>query len=306
MKRNISEVLRRGFEATVANWPVVALRVAETLVLAGIIIVSLVAAVVPAIVAAGLSKDDILNSADPGGAVISWMVGHLLLFVWMLALAFVVLGVLMALHAFVEGATAQIFVDAERAMKARNDLRAFSIDRWIAGGVASWWRIFWIYNLAWSVGLAIVLVPLVLTIAGMLVMSDTMGRVVVGCAGLAMAVLVLIPIAIVTSIWCTKAVTICVARAILAREALRLAWREIRLDLGRHLAIAVITFILSMALNSVVSGFSIPLTFNSQHVPSVALFFAPVRLIGGVIQALVSAAIGSYLIACFVSMTEER
>jgi hypothetical protein len=306
LKRNISEVLRRGFDVTVANWPVVALRIAESIVLAGIVIVSILAAVLPAIVAAGLSKDDIVNSADPGGAVISWMIGHLMLFVWMLALAFVVLGVLMILHAFVEGATAQIFVDAERAAKVRNDFHAFSIDRWLAGGMASWWRIFWIYNLAWSVGLAIVLVPLMLTIVGMLVVSDTTGRIVVGCAGLAMAVLVLIPIAIATSIWCTKAITICVARSLLAREALRLAWREIRADLGRHLAIALIVFVLSIALNSVVSGFSIPMTFSSHQIPSMTLLFAPVRIIGGVIQGVISAAIGSFLIACFVSMTEER
>jgi hypothetical protein len=35
------------------------------------------------------------------------------------------------------------------------------------------------------------------------------------------------------------------------------------------------------------------------------LFFTPVRLASGVIQSMVSAAIGSWLIACFVSMTEE-
>jgi len=310
LKRSLPDVLRRGFDSTIANWPVIALRIAESVVLIGIVIASVIVAIVPAIVAAGLSKDEIMNSSDPAGAIVGWLVGHLMLFVWMFALAFIVLGVLMAIHAFFEGGAAQIFVDAERnakrtAVAGRDGFRAFSIDRWLSGGAASWWRIFWLYNWAWSVGLLFVLVPLILTIAGLLLISDTVGRVVVGCVGLAIAIFVLIPVAIVVSIWCAKAITICVARALPARESLRLAWRAVRDDLGRHVAVALIAFVVSMALNSIVSAFSVPMAISEHHLPSLALFFTPVRLASGVIQSMVSAAIGSWLIACFVSMTEE-
>ena len=65
-------------------------------------------------------------------------------------------------------------------------------------------------------------------------------------------------------------------------------------------------FVVSMALNSLISGFSIPMTFSEHRLPSMALIFTPVRLVIGVIQSIVSAAVGSWLIACFVSMTEER
>jgi len=40
--------------------------------------------------------------------------------------------------------------------------------------------------------------------------------------------------------------------------------------------------------------------------PSMALIFTPVRLVIGVIQSVIGAAVGSWLMACFVSMTEER
>lgn len=311
MKRNVAEVLRRGLDSTIANWPVIVLRIAENLVFAAIIIGAVVAAVVPAVVAAGLSKDDILNSTDPGGAVIEWMLGHLMLFVWIFALAFIVLGVLVVIHSFVEGASAQIYVDGERnaarrGVAARANFGAFSIDRWLAGGAASWWRIFWLYNFAWSVGLLFVLVPLVITIVGMLLISDTVGKVVVGCGGLVLAVLILIPVFIVTSIWCTKAITICVARALPARESLRVAWRAVRTDLGRHLAVAAIVFVVTLALNSLVSGFSIPMTLSEHRLPAAALMFAPIRLVAGVVQSMASAAAGSFMIACFVSMTEEK
>lgn len=311
MKRSLPDVLRRGLDSTIANWPVIALRIAESVVLIGLVIVSIIVAIVPAIVAAGLSKDDIVNSSDPAGAMVGWLIGHLMLFVWMFALGFIVLGVLLAVHAFVEGGITQIYVDAERnaarlPAPGREAFRAFSVDRWLAGGAASWWRIFWMHNWAWSVGLLFVLVPLMLTIAGLVLVSDTTGRVVIGCVGLALAIIVLIPVAIVTSIWCAKAITICVARSLPARESLRLAWRAVRDDLGRHLAVAVIAFVVSMALNSAVSAFSIPMTITQHQLPSMALIFTPVRIASGVIQSIVSAAVGSWLMACFVSMTEER
>jgi hypothetical protein len=97
-----------------------------------------------------------------------------------------------------------------------------------------------------------------------------------------------------------------VARSLPGRESLRLAWRAIREDLGRHVAVFVIAFVVSMALNSVLSAFSIPMTITQHQMPSMALIFTPVRLVSGVVQSMVSAAVGSWLIACFVSMTEER
>lgn len=311
MKRTITEVLRRGFDSTLANWPVIALRIAESFVFAAIIIASIIAAIVPAVVAAGLSKDDIVNSNDPGSAVITWMIDHVVLFAWIFVLGFLVLGVLMAIHSFVEGGSTQIYVDGERKAARRNgsvrdDFRAFSIDRWLAGGASSWWRIFWLYNLAWSVGLIFVLIPLLLTIIGVFAISDNTGKIVIACSGLALAVLILIPVGIVTSIWCTKAITICVARALSARESLRLGWNEVRADLGRHLAVAIILFVISMALSSVASGFSMPMTFTEHKIPTAALMFAPIRIVVGIVQGAVGAAIGSCLLACFVSMTEER
>lgn len=311
MKRNITDVLRRGLDTTIANWPVIVLRIAESLVFAAIAIAGILAAIVPAIVAAGLSADEVMNSADPGGAVVEWLVSHLMLFVWIFALAFIVLGIMIAIHSFVEGGSARIYVDGERAAAkragaVRDDLRVFTFDRWLAGGAASWWQIFWVYNLAWSVTLMLVLVPLIITIILMLAISDTVGRVVVGCSGVALAILILIPTGIVTSIWCKKAITICVSRAVSARDALRQGWREFRADLGRHLAVAVIVFVISMALNSLVSGFSVPMNISQHKFPTMALMFAPVRVIAGVIQGMIGAAISSFFLACFVSMTEER
>ena len=268
MKRSLPDVLRRGLDSTIANWPVIVLRIAESILLIGIVIASIIVAIVPAIVAAGLSKDEIINSSDPPAAIVEWLIGHLMLFVWMFALAFIVLGVLLAIHAFVEGGAAQIYVDARAEREAasgagRDAFRAFSVDRWLAGGAASWWRIFWLYNWAWSVGLLFVLVPLMLTIVGLMLISDTVGRVVVGCVD-----------------WRSRSSSSSRSRSssrsgarkrsrsawpARCRRASRfaLAWRAVRDDLGRHVAVAVIAFVVSMALNSIVSAFSVPMTISS-------------------------------------------
>ena len=118
MKRNITDVLRRGLDSTIANWPVIVLRIAESLVFAGIVIAAISWRSCPRSLRPGLSTDDIGNSSDPGGAVVEWLVGHLMLFVWIFALAFIVLGVMIAIHSFVEGGSAQIYVDGERAARS--------------------------------------------------------------------------------------------------------------------------------------------------------------------------------------------
>ena len=98
MKRTITEVLRRGFDSTVANWPVIVLRVVESLLFAAIVIAAVLAAVVPTVVAAGLSSEDIANSGNPAAAVVEWIISHLMLFIWIFALAFIVVGVMIAVH----------------------------------------------------------------------------------------------------------------------------------------------------------------------------------------------------------------
>ena len=61
-----------------------------------------------------------------------------------------------------------------------------------------------------------------------------------------------------------------------------------------------------MALNSIVSVFGVPMSITEHRLPTMALMFAPVRIVIGVVQGVFSAATGSFLLACFVSMTEER
>src|SRR3989442_3794108 len=68
LKRSATEVLRRGFDSTLANWPLILIRIAEGIVFVGIVIAAVVAAVVSIAVAAGLSKVDISRASHPARA----------------------------------------------------------------------------------------------------------------------------------------------------------------------------------------------------------------------------------------------
>ena len=304
MKRSAIDVVRRGFENALANWPLILIRIAEGVVFGAIIIGSIIAAVIPLLISAGLSKDtDYRNPENVAQLLVTLVIEHWILVLYLLALFLLILGVLMALHSFVEAGCARIYIDGERTP----GLKAFAADRWFRGGVGGWWAVFWIYNLAWSVGALVLLGPLVLTIAGMLVVGETAGRVIIGCAGLGVTLLLLLPTAILIGMWTQKAIAVCVARTLGAVEALRAARREIKLDFGRHLAVALVLMVIGFMAAMVVSGMSFPLSIgNHRRVSFLPLLFAPMQLALSFVQSIVSAAVRAWSLASFVALTEER
>lgn len=304
MKRSAIDVIRRGFDNALANWPLILIRIAEGVVFGVIVIGAIIAAVIPVLVTAGFSKDvDYRNPENVAGLIVGLFVEHWILVLYLFALFLLILGVLMAIHAFVEAGCARVYIDGERVA----GFKAFAADRWLRGGVGGWWAVFWIYNLAWSVGALILLGPLVLTLAGMLAVSGAAGRVAIGCAGLGFTLLLLLPTAILVGMWTQKAIVVSVARTLGAVEALRAARREIKLDFGRHLAVALILMVLGFIAAMVISGMSFPFSFgDNRHMGFFPLLFAPMQIALTFVQSIASAAIHAWSLASFVALTEEK
>ncbi len=310
--RSTTDVLRRGLDSTLANWQLIAIRIAESILLVMIIIASILAAIVPIIVAAGLSHFDLKNADNAAQAVAAMVVEHWALILYVLVILTVVLGVLIAIHAFVEAGNTKIFVDGERgagggAVSQRTAFRAFTIDRWLQGGRSSWWSVFWIYNIAWGIGGLIMLIPLLTTLAGMLAVDDPGGRVAIGCAGLVFTFLVVIPLALFIAVWTQKAIAVCVARAATASAALRVGWAEIRKDFGRHFAVAFIVFVIAFGGAVAISMLTAPISFvrAATHDPF-SIAFAPAQILTSIAQSVFSAAVGLWFLASYVGLTEER
>jgi hypothetical protein len=314
--RNITDTLRRGLDNMLANWPLIAIRIAESFLFILIVIGSVVAAIIPIAVAAGLSSfDSITNANNPGDAIAALLIEHWGLILYILAIITILLVVLVAIHSFVEAGNARIFVDAEhKAPKTmpvqREAYRVFSMDRWINGGRMSWWAVFWIYNAAWSVACLILLVPLLLTIVAMLLTQENSARVAFGCGGIAVAIIIAIPITVIVAIWTQKAIAVCVARASPAGTALKEAWKGILADFGRHFAVAFILFVISFGGAMAISMFTMPMSFlqgaAGHGSPFIGLAFAPARILTSFLQSIFSSAVGLWFLASFVGLTEER
>lgn len=307
MKRSAFDVIRRGFDNALANWPLILLRLGEAAVFIGIVVASIFAAVIPILVSAGMRNFDFGRPDSVAEFFGTLVIEHWILIVYLFVLFFVLFGVLTAIHSFVEAGCARVYVDAERAA----DLRAFDAGRWFRGGAAGWWRLFWIYNLAWSVGCLVLLVPLVITIAGLLVIDQSAGKVAIGCSGLGFTALIAIPTFILISIWVNKAIAVCVGRAIGAVESLRVARRDMRLDFGRHLGVGLVMIIIGIMAGAVVSGVSFPFNLGGPRHGGdfgalLPLLFAPMQIVGSLIQAALSAAVSSWTLASFVALAEER
>lgn len=306
MKRTVADVIRRGFDSAAANWPVLLLRVAETVVMMTLAVGAVIALVIPVAVSIGLSKESLSDAASAAEALRTLVTGHWMMLVYLVVLVTVALFAFTALHAFVQAGCARIFVDADRAAGEgtphRTRYAAFSMERWLAGGRAAWWPVFWIYNIAWFFASLVILAPAIVTLALMLLLRESAAAIVAGCAGLVVIVFVLLLTAIVTGVVTTKAIVVCLARGTGAAESLAEAWGDIRADLVRHFAVALILFVISLGGSATIAAFSMLAAAPGAHSMPIAFALLPVRLALSLVSSVFSAAVMSWWFASFAAL----
>jgi hypothetical protein len=291
VKRNAADVIRRGFEITAANWPLLLIRIAEHLLFAILAIASVVAIVVPIAVSAGLGHFE-LDPDNPNGAagiVTQALIDHWLLFLFILLVITAVLIVFVALHSFVQAGSADVY--------AANQ---FTGERFIAGGKRGWLPVFWIYNIAWLFAGVVLLVPLLPVPFIIYLIGESMAGIVVGCLLLIVWAFFAILVGMATALWTMKAIVVAMTRNLPARESLREARRMIRLEPGAHFAVAFIMLVIwfgGTALIGMFSGFA-----SIGHATPLAIFTAPLHLFLSLLNAIFSAGVESWFLASFISM----
>ena len=287
---------------TVANWQLIALRVLEGMILIGICIAAVAAILVPLAVSAGMSDlRDVKDPSEVVGAIAQALTDHWIVIVYALVVVAVVFLIIILMHAFVEGATAQILVDSDRL----NTAPAFNMSRWFAGGRKSWWTIFWIYNAIWSIACLVLLVPLGATIAFMLSVSDNGARVAIGCGGIVLTFLILLPLSVIAGVWTQKSIAVCLARDAGAAAAMGIARKEAMADFGRHFAVAVIIFVVMIGGSGVISMLTFPASFAKPDSMGFGMMI-PLQLGVSFLQSIFSAAAGTWFLGSFVALTEDR
>jgi hypothetical protein len=317
LKRSATDVLRRGFDNMVANWPLVAIRVAEGVLCAGLAIASVFALLVPLLVSAGLSHFDPnqfnINHLDPdrlGETLLAFLADH---WVWILYLVLGITALLtlfIAIHSAVEAGSAQVYLDAEHAaaisrMTTRDRFSAFSMERWVEGVKRGWWATFWIYNIAWGVAGLIILLPLTLASLVIVFTGTGVGAIVIGCLALLVTVLLAFAVSVVTNLWAQKAIVIAVARTLGARRALRESWAEATGDFARQFGVALLLLLIGIAGATMIASMSAGLSIGGQSL-AWQLMVSPVRVVASLLNTVFSAAMAAWFLACFTSITLER
>ena len=308
MKRNVADILRLGFDSMLANWPLLIIRIVESVVLLVMIIIAVVAMIVPLAVSFG--ADHSLPGGDPSDAaaiVLGIIATHAVMILWILLLLLVVITVALMVHSFVTAGSASVYAASIRqtaAMPAatRDQMNAFTTQRWFEGAKETWWTVFWIYNVAWSAGLMIILVPFAIVMTAVILLRENgTAAVITGCAGALLLFLLVVPIVIVTAIWTEKAIVDACARRTPAMDSLRAAWREFRGDLGRHLGVAAILFAVTLGAAMVAGSFSSMAALG--HQPGLGMI--PLQFTSSILQSVVSAAVGAWFLACFAALAVE-
>ena len=311
MRRGVFDVLRRGLDNTIANWPLVALRLGEAVVIMLIAIGGAVAIVAPILVSIGIN---IANLSSPEGLENAAMalMNRWVLLLWVFLAVSVLVLVFVAVHSFVEAGSARVYVDAERAAGPVQDaprarFAVFSMERWLAGGVDGWWTVFWIYNLAWALASTILLIPLLPTAALLLAMRDRAepgASIAVGCLGLMATFFLLIVLGVATTIWVNRAIAEWAARRSGARAALAASWRAIRADFGRHVLGALVLFAVLIGGSSFFSSFSMFAGLQGGET-AFALMTLPIQLVASLCSSAFSSAATAWFLASYASMAAE-
>jgi len=309
VKLTITDVLRRGLDNTLANWQIILIRIGESILLGIICITVGLLAIVPLLMGLGIT-----TLSDPetlAESVLSALAAAWLVLVYVFAIIVVLMFIVMLIHSFFEAGCARVYIDGERAAGAavagdRARYRAYTFERWWEGAKDGGWTIFWIYNLVWSVAALILLVPLIPTIAAMLIFRNQEAVLAcAGCFGLLVMALLAIPVTIVASAWTQKAIVVAMARNCGAKDATRVAWAEVKLDMLRHAIVALALIAISFVGGSVFGGFSSALSFAAPNAKAM-IALMPIRVVLWLLSTAFGSAVGGWMLASFAALSPER
>lgn len=309
MRASATDVIRRGFDNTVANWPLLLIRIGEGIVMMLLAVGAVLAIIIPLVVSLGLNATTFENPAGLAEMLAGTLADQWMVIVYVIAVVTLMLTVFVAVHSFVEAGSARVYIDGERiagpaTLGPRDRFKVFSADRWLEGGKRDWWSVFWIYNFAWAVASLVILVPFLFAAALIFIVREEPAAMAgIGCLAAAVLIFFTIGVVVVTNIWCQKAIIVCAARTHRAIGALGEAWREFRADAGRHIGVALILFLLMMVGTGVFASISAMTGISDS--PAFALAVMPIQLIGSFANTIFSTIMAAWFLACFAALSVD-
>lgn len=308
---NAGDDIQRGFHSTVANWQLTLIGVAFQWLLGIVLVVSLVIALIPLIVA-GILTASMLSGKWAEANLENFILQHPLIAIYILAVISVVLIPLMIIYAFGQAGRCGIFIEAERVAKVTSTMppyqrwSAFDFSKWAAYGQRFWWRVFLIYNIVWGV-YSLLMIAIVAVAAAVVwyFLDRGADAVVAGCASAGIGATLLVIAAFLTAIWSQTAVIECVRRDAGAAAASRSGLAIARQRFGRLLLLQVLMLGVSVAVTGAMF-----VVFSTMAmldlVPGLVLLLLPAKVVGSLVQSALGAILGNWYNAAFVSAVEDE
>lgn len=268
MALKTSDVLSFSINNVVANWEMVLLEIATSIVVTGAIALGNAAAVLRPF--GGHAEFD----RGTFFAILVTVVAEVALWV--------------VVTAFPAAASARLYVDGDRAATAvpgrpRAAYRVFGFRRWLAAGRTWWVRVLGVQIVTTSIAVVAIGVPLLIIASSWETEVQAIGCVFAG---------VLFPFgvgaAVMALMWSRKAIVVAVDRGTGVGDVLRIAWIELNDRLGAHFVPALIVM-LALSTGPGLESMKI----NGVDVGSFA-------------GNAVSAAADCWVLAAFVALTEGR
>jgi hypothetical protein len=287
----------RSFKTAAANWQLVVIRMAESVVFVFLMIMALLATIIPVAIKAGLGKLKIADADNAIQALSQFLVEQLPLILWTFGVLILVTGVIMIVHSLIVAGSARVYLDAERA--PNDAFEVFRGDSFWAAARRGFWRVFWIYNLAWALALLLILLPVMVALGVILIMQGTTASVIIAVVIFGGCVALSIPIGIITSIWVGRAIIDGERSQLPAREALRVARSSIRADLGNHVVVLLLVLVVSIFAILFISGCTNAFTMSGDA-------FWPMQWLGSLAQTIAGSLAGAWMLAAFAALAENK
>lgn len=307
--RPVLDVIRRGFDNVLANWPLLLIRIAETVLIVLVVAIGTVVSILPYIFSGVLDGLDSID--DPRDLLQTLVLDHpFAILFWFLAFSITLL-VAVFIHSFVYGGVVGVYLDADRAAgsdaaatRARFD--QFTPERWMAHARRTMWPLFWIYNIIWGIAGLVLILPMIGVLVFMIMAMDSPETMVfLACASVAFILLVSIGVSILAYLWSQLAIIVAVRDSLGVRASIGAGIALFRERLGGIVAVAVILFVVSMAIGGVFSGVYFAIGLASA-VPALSIATIPLQIGLSLLQSLLSVFTSSWLVAALVAAVNDR
>ncbi|HEY5610226.1 MAG TPA: hypothetical protein VIL97_03385 [Thermoanaerobaculia bacterium] len=306
--RPVLDTIRRGFDNVLANWPLLLIRIGESVAVVIVLVAGLLASIVPYLVSGVFT--DFTTVSTPEEVFRALVLDHpFAILIWFVGFSATLI-VAILLHSFVHAGIIGVYLDGERAAGAapvapRSRFEQFSPDRWLAHSRRGMWPLFWIYNIIWGVASLVLLFPILGAFAFIFLARDSPeSMIAISCASVVFLLIAVIVVSMIAYLWSQLAIIAAMRDSFGAVESIRRGLGLFRERFASVVLVSVILFVISMAVGGVFSGVYFGFGLASA-VDAVAIVTLPAQIALSLVQSMVSVFTSSWLLASLISAVQD-